>query len=248
MILRKIPTSKIFSILSLFLLCASCYSVVPLINNAAVSTVATKEQVLFSLDFSGASNTSDIKEWLKKQGFEIQKDPSDLTIYCDKGALVFDTKGQIFAYMLKSDMNITNAKKIRITWGVNSFPKNASYEKGINNESLMVYIYYGTNKLGSGSIFIPDSPYFLGLYLSNNDPPLKKYYTGRHFKEGGRFVCVGNPKLNETVTSEFDLQKGFKKAFGEDKNVPSISGIGLEVETTSTGDAKAFIKKIEILQ
>jgi hypothetical protein len=148
--------------------------------------------------------------------------------------------------MLKSDLNIKNARKARITWGVNTFPKNASYEKGIRNEALMVYVYYGREMLHSGNLFIPKSPYFLGFYLNKSDT-IGKCYTGKYFKISGRFVCVGNPAINETVISEFDLEEGFKKAFGKEKTVPSISGIGLEVETTKTGDAKAFIKKIEIL-
>jgi hypothetical protein len=250
MILRRILTSnhqmsKVFNTLFLLMLCASCYSIIPPIGNTAVNST-TQEKVLYLLDFSNASNVSDTKKWLKKQGFDIKKNPSALSIYHDKGAFVFETKGQIFSYILKSDMNIANAKKLRITWGVNSFPKNASYENGIRNEALMVYVYYGRNFMDSGSIFIPNSPYFLGLFLSNSDTT-GKYYKGSHFQVGGRFVCVGNPKLDETVVSEFDLQKGFKEGFGKDKTVPSISGIGLEVETTKTGKAKAFIKKIEIL-
>ena len=237
--------SKVFNVLFLFLLCTSCCNAIPTTGSATASKAA-QEKVLYSIDFSNTLNVSDIKKWLKKQGFEIKKDPSKLNIYYDKGSLVFDTKGRIFSYMLKSDQDIKNAKKIRITWGVNSFPKNASYEKGIRNEALMIYVYYGRNFMDSGNIFIPNSPYFLGLYLSNSDT-IGKYYRGKHFKDGGRFVCVGNPKANEMVVSEFDLQKGFKKGFGEEKAVPSISGIGLEVETTNTGDAKAFIKKIEIL-
>lgn len=237
--------SKVLNTLLLLLLCSSCHSTIPLTDNAAVGK-DTHEKVLYSLDFSDTCNVADIKKWFKEQGFEIKRNPSDLDIYHDKGSLVFDTKGQIFSYILKSDMNIANAKKLRIIWGVNSFPKNASYENKIRNEALMVYVYYGRNFMDSGSIFIPNSPYFLGLFLSDSDRT-GDYYEGRHFKAGGRFVCIGNPKLDETVVSEFDLQEGFKKGFGEDKTIPSISGIGLEVETTKTGKAKAFIKKIEIL-
>ena len=234
---------KTINILLLFLLSTSCYSIVPPTENTSVSSA--QQKVLYTLDFSNTFNVSNVKEWLKKQGFDIKKDPSELDIYYNKGTLVFNTKGQIFFYALKSDLNIKNAKKVRITWGVNSFPENANYENGIRNEALMVYVYYGRRFMSSGSIFIPNSPYFLGLFLSENDT-IGKYYIGSHFKDGGRFVCVGNPQPNGTVVSEFDLQKGFKKGFGEDKPIPSISGIGLEVQTTSTGKAKAFIKKIEI--
>lgn len=237
--------NKIFNTLFLFLLCASCYSIIPIGNVATNSAI--RDKILYSLDFSNTFNVSDTKEWLEKQGFDIKKDPSGLDIYYDKGSLVFDSKEELFFYALKTTtLDIKNAKKIRITWGVNSFPENASYEKEVNNEGLMVYIYYGTVKLDSGSFFIPNSPYFIGLFLSKNDK-IGKYYIGRHFKKGGRFVCLGTPKIDETVISEFDLQNGFKNGFGKDKSVPPITGLGLEVETTSSGPAKAFIKKIEIL-
>jgi hypothetical protein len=52
--------------------------------------------------------------------------------------------------------------------------------------------------------------------------------------------------VGETVTSEFDLDKGFKDCFNQ-QTVPFVSGIALEVETSSTGPSKGFIKKIEIL-
>ena len=111
----------------------------------------------------------------------------------------------------------------------------------------MVYVYFGDKKLSSGSMFIPNGPYFLGLYLGETDK-INNPFTGRHFKEGGRFICLANPKPGETITSEFDLDKGFKDSFGESNTVPFISGVALEVETSSTTPSKSFIKKIEFLR
>jgi len=137
------------------------------------------------------------------------------------------------------------AKKIKIVWGVENFPKGANYEKHINNEAIMVYVYFGEKKLSSDSIFIPNSPYFIGLFLGK-DEKTDTPFIGNHFKQGGRFMCLANPKLNETVRSEFDLDKAFKKCFGEKMDVPPISGIALEVETSNTTPSRAFIKSIEL--
>lgn len=59
----------------------------------------------------------------------------------------------------------------------------------------------------------------------------------------------GQPKPNETVVSEFDLDAAFKSYF--DKNrTPAITGIGFGVDTSRAGRggaAQAFIKSIEFI-
>ena len=109
----------------------------------------------------------------------------------------------------------------------------------------MIYVYFGHERLPSGTMFVPSSPYFIGLFPGAEEE-IKKPYTGRYFSKGGRFICLANPEPGETITSEFDLDEGFKECFGKDKTVPFISGLALEVETSKTGHSKAFIKKIEI--
>ena len=206
-------------------------------------------KVIYSIDFTKATD-SDARDWLKQHGFSkiesAAKDPDELGLYFQNNSLVLDTKTQLFAFMLNPSLHLNNAKTIRITWGIIQFPNGASYDNGVRNEALMVYIYYGDQNQDSDSFFIPNCPYFIGLYLGQNDT-IGKFFTGRHFTEGGRFLCLGNPKLNETVTSEYNIHDGFMKAFPNAGPTPFISGIALEVETSSTGPAKAFIKKIEIL-
>ncbi|HBM16736.1 MAG TPA: hypothetical protein DD381_10400 [Lentisphaeria bacterium] len=206
-------------------------------------------KVLYSIDFSNVTS-ADARAWLKENGFSkiesAAKDPDKLGLYFQNNSLVFDTKTDLFAFMLNPTLHLDTAKKIRITWGVNQFPDGASYDEGVRNEALMVYVYFGDKDQDSGSFFIPNCPYFIGLYLSKADT-IDKFFTGRHFTEGGRFVCVGHPKLGETVVSEYNIYDAFKKAFPDVTPVPFVSGVALEVETSSTGPAKAFIKKIEIL-
>jgi hypothetical protein len=138
---------------------------------------------------------------------------------------------------------------VRIEWGILDYPTDASYEKQINNEALMVFVFFGYDKISSGHFLIPNSPYFVGLFLGRDDE-VNKPYTGRYFKKSGRFVCLGNPAPNETVVSEFDLVETFKTCFEKD-DVPVISGIGLGTDTSGSGNngrASAFIKRIEFLE
>lgn len=220
-----------------------------LILFTASCTMFSDNKVLYSLDFTNVT-ASDPRAWLKEKGFSkiesAAKDQNKLALSFVNNSLVFDTKGQIFAFILNPSMHVDGAKKIRITWGVNNFPTDASYEKGIRNEALMVYVYFGDQDKDSGSFFIPNCPYFLGLYLGQNDT-IGKPYTGRHFTEGGRFVCIGKPQTDQTVVSEYNLAEGFKAAFPSEPTLPFVAGIALEVETSSTGPAKAFLKKIELL-
>ncbi|HJO92556.1 MAG TPA: hypothetical protein QF753_04080 [Victivallales bacterium] len=204
-------------------------------------------KVLYSINFSQPS-TQDARKWLTSQKYNFEADakyPSELGLLFKNKALVLDAKTQLFALIINRSLHLNNAKTIKIEWGVNKFPVGANYEKHINNEAIMVYVYFGDKKLSSDSIFIPNSPYFIGLFIGKEEK-LNTPFIGRHFTQGGRFICLANPKLGETITSEYNLEKGFKESFGKKLDVPFISGIALEVETSSTTPSKAFIKKIEI--
>ena len=216
--------------------------------NSGKKSNAGQGKVVYSLDFTQNSK-EDARKWLTEKGFNFESDAksqSELAVSFANESLVLEAKEKLFGLIINGSLNIKDAKKIKITWAVQEYPKGASYAKGVRNEAVMVYVYYGDKKFSSGSLFIPNSPYFLGLYLGETDKtniPVK----GKYFNEGGRFICVANPKPGETVITEFDLEKGFKESFGKDKTVPFISGVALEVETSKTGPSKSFIKKIEII-
>ena len=112
----------------------------------------------------------------------------------------------------------------------------------------MLYFFFGTEKISSGNVLIPNSPYFIALFLCQ-DEKVDFPYKGRYFHTGGRFVCLGKPTPNETVVSEFDLDAAFKRYF--DKNrTPGITGIVFGIDTSKAGGggaAEAFIKSIEFI-
>jgi hypothetical protein len=135
---------------------------------------------------------------------------------------------------------------------VTRFPKGASYEKGVRNEALMLIVFLGDERQPSGSMFIPDSPYFIGFFLCDGDDRLKHPYVGSYFKKGGRYVCLARPPAGEAVTTRFDLMKAYRAYFDrEADDDPAVSGVALAVDTKKAsggGKASAFIREIRFFK
>ncbi|MBE7446972.1 MAG: hypothetical protein HS132_17840 [Planctomycetia bacterium] len=201
------------------------------------------------IDFSDYTGGS-VYTWLESKGFCFNgrtKDHRTIKLSANENALIVKARQPTRVFIFNNSVILKKFSKVKIEWGIIQYPKDASYAKNNNNEALMVYIFFGDVRLSSGCFFVPDSPYFIGLFLSKKDE-INRPYTGRCFDEGGRFVCLGNPKPGETVISEFDLYRAFQAYFQD--AVPPISGISLAVDTSSSGDkgkAGAFIKRIEFL-
>ena len=207
---------------------------------------------VYTLDFSDYEDPNgSIHDWLEGKGFKFKRDTKnekkvELSFRDDK--LHLRTRVPAFGLIVHEQV-IPGVSRIRIHWGVAEFPEGASYEHKIDNEALMVYVFFGHEKFPSGSVFIPKSPYFIGLYLCDTDR-VERPYRGHFYKQIGRFVCLGQPSPGETITSEFNLGDAFKNYF-EKHQVPAVSGLGLEVDTKQAhhhGRAAAFIKRIELLE
>ncbi len=113
----------------------------------------------------------------------------------------------------------------------------------------MIYIFFGYDKISSGHFLIPNSPYFIGLYLCENEQ-VNTPYKGNYIHKSGRFICLGKPAPGEIISSDLNLISTFQSFFEKDE-VPVISGISLAVDTTSSGDggkATAFIRSIEFIE
>jgi len=208
-------------------------------------------KVTFSIDFFVEQGRS-VEEWLDSMGFTFDdavKNPNLIELEFTGNALVAQAKQPVRGFLYNESVDLRQFTTVRLVWGVLKYPQGASYEKNINNEALMVYIFFGDDKLASGSLLIPDSPYFLGLYLGKDDT-VGKVYKGRYYHQGGRFICLGNPAPGQTVVSELNLIEAFRSYFEKD-HVPVISGISLSVDTSASGDggkASAFIKSIEFFE
>jgi hypothetical protein len=204
----------------------------------------------FVLDFSGYTEGS-VDDWLRAKHFTFEKDARNrrlLQLSIANDTLTLEAKENLSGFLLNDAVNVKKITKIRINWGIIQYPVDVSYRREVNNEALMLYVFFGTEKISSGHVLIPDSPYFIGLFLCQ-DEEIDFPYKGRYFHAGGRFVCLGKPEPNETIVSEFDLDTAFKRYF--DKNrTPEITGIGFGIDTSKagkSGTAAAFIKSIEFI-
>ena len=193
------------------------------------------------------------EDWLQGKGFEFNEDMKrrnriDLEVNDD--SLVIEAKRGSFGIMVNETVNVPEFTYIEIDWGVNQFPEGASYEQGVRNEAIMVMIFMGDERLPSGSIFIPDSPYFVGLFLCHNDDRINHPYQGSYFKKSGRYVCGDRPAAGESVTTRFELQEAYRNYFDkEGDDDPGISGLGIALDTKKAeggGKSSAFIREIRI--
>ena len=203
------------------------------------------------IDFTDYENGS-VEQWLEAKGFKFERDARDrkkLDLEVAEEGLILDIKKSMLGMMVNEGVDLEKFTSIRLEWGVFDYPEGASYEKEIRNEALMVIVFFGYDKISSGHFLIPNAPYFIGFFLGKEEKAGESY-VGKYFKKSGRYVCLGNPKEGETVTSEYNLVEAFKKEYKKDE-VPVISGIALSVYTVGAknqGKAKAFIKSVEFLE
>lgn len=218
-----------------------------LVLSGSLPPARSADRSKHGIDFSGFSGGS-VLTWLGGKGFSPKQDASNArrVVYsASPRDLTLETRTRAFGLLL-NEMDVRDASRVQIEWGVDAFPPGASYEKGVRAEAIMLYIFFGKKRHASGSLFIPDSPYFLALYLCESEAT-NKPFRGRYHHASGRFICVDRPKLGATVATDFPIAETFKRVFGK-AEVPDVSGIGLAIDTANvsgSGIAKSFIRKIE---
>jgi hypothetical protein len=209
------------------------------------SVYGSSEHVVYSLDFS-TQPEGDATNWLKKQGFKFKLDADELKLHFADQALIIETNDQVAGFIVK-EVSLPKAKRIRIHWGVDRYPQGANWEQGVYRVPVAIMISFGKEKIDSGAFFLPDAPYFIGLFLGEKELQ-GKAYTAKYYKEGGRYFCLpcGTPTGKSTIT-DFDLEKAFLSQFNKSE-MPPVSSFGLQMNTKNTkGGARAFIRKIEFL-
>ncbi len=220
----------------------------------SVPILAGNEKLVDVVRFTDYTEGS-IEDWLQAKGFQFQED-SRRRDYIDLDigphGLVLEAKRRAFGIMPNESVNVPEFTHIEIDWGVSRFPVGASYEQGVRNEALMVIVFMGDERQPSGSMFIPDSPYFVGLFLCHNDDKKDHPYVGSYFKKGGRYVCADTPTEGVTVTSRFDLLEAYRTYFDKDRDDdPAISGLALALDTKNAdagGKSSAFIAEIRVFR
>ena len=218
----------------------------------AIGAASTPASAVHRFDFAGISDTSP-DDWLKARDFILEhdaKDRSKIRLTHADDALHLQVVRPAFGFIVH-EQDIPGAMHVELHWGVSSFPAGASYEHGIDNEAIMVYVFFGHETYSSGSLFVPDSPYFIGFFLCPaGTDEVEQPYVGHHYKKTGRYICVDHPPPGTKVVSRIDLAEEFRRSFGLEV-VPPVSGISIEVDTTDAendGRAAAFLERIEFLR
>ncbi len=196
-----------------------------------------------------------IDDWLLGKGFRFERDArrrDRIDLDVGENGLVIEAKRRVHGIMTNESVNVPEFSFIEVDWGVNRHPEGASYEQGVRNEAIMVIVFLGDERQPSGSMFIPDSPYFIGLFLCSGDDRTDHPYVGANFKKGGRYVCSDRPKDGEMVTSRFNLLEAYRAYFDKEQDDdPAVSGLALAVDTNKAGGggkSSAFIREIRFFR
>lgn len=206
------------------------------------SSALYAQSPIYTLDFSKASG--DAEDWFENNGWELKSDADDMNPKFNGGKFTIKTDDDDLGLFTKQ-VNIRNARRVRIEWGVTSYPKGADWEKGVYREAISFVMSFGKKKIASGASYVPDVPYFISLFLGEKEKEGKKYI-GNYYKKGGHYYCIpcGNP-AGTTIITEYEIPENFKKTFGQ-SSVPTITGIAFEIDVRDTdGKSAAFVKKIE---
>ena len=225
------------------------------LTGAVLAVFAYQSQAHASVDYTVdftdyQASRGPVDAWLRSKGFQFERDAtsqSKIMLRADQRGLEVDALQQAQGLLINNTINQNQYSAVEIEWGVQQHPQGASYERRVNNEAIMVHVFFGKDKKPSGSMFVPDLPYFIGLFLCNGDK-VGFPYTGRYFQQGGRYVCLQSAPTGQALVSRFDLRAGFQSIFGA--LAQSVSGYSIEVDTSSTpgpGTSSAFIKRIHFI-
>lgn len=217
---------------------------------ATFPVLATEERLVYVMRFTDYE-VGPVENWMLGKGFAFEQDAQrrdriDLDV--GEEGLVLEAKEKAFGIIPNESVNLPEFTYIEIDWGVSRFPEGASYEQGVRNEAIMIFIFMGDERQPSGSFFIPDSPYFVGLFLCHGDDKLNYPYVGAYFQKGGRYVCGDRPAEGQLVTTRFNLLEAYRAYFDKERDDdPAVSGIALSLDTKKAkggGRSLAFIREI----
>lgn len=202
-------------------------------------------EVVHTIDFSGQPD-GPAETWLRQRGFVFRLDAEKLAPRFENDRLVLQTEGAR-AGLFELPMHLSGVGRLRVAWGVERYPHGADWSRGVTAVPVAVMTSFGTRKISSGSLFVPNAPYFIGLFLGEKETA-GRVYLGNYYKKGGRYYCTpcGIPTGRQVVTV-FDLADAFRTEF-ETEEIPPISRFGFQMNTKRTsGGAVAFIEKVEFL-
>lgn len=203
------------------------------------------EETVFRIDFTGQPD-GDATAWLKEQGFEFKRNAKRLNPRFEDSRLVLETDGREVGLIVR-ELELTGVERVRIRWGVERYPQGADWEGGIYRVPIAAMISFGEEKIDSGALFVPNAPYFIGLFLGEKEEE-GRAYTAQYYRKGGRYFCVPcSPPVDETVNTDFNLKEAFDQQFDVPPTRP-ITSFGFQMNTEDTqGGARAFLETVEFI-
>lgn len=201
----------------------------------------------FELDFS--TLLDDVRSELTDLGFSFEKGMEDdeaIRLFVKNDRLNIATPVQSVGVMVKKDLHVLRPGWLEIEWGIEQYPHGGAWHLGRKQEAVMVVLFFG-DSLSSTSFYLPDVPVFLGMFLGEHEPPLQPFVS-ENYGDRGRYVCVGNPRPGQTITTRLNIPEAFHYWIGN-RAMPSITGIAIEVDTSDLpagATSSAFIKRISL--
>ena len=98
----------------------------------------------FVLDFSGYTGGS-VDDWLRARHFTFEKDAKNrrlLQLSVANDTLTLEAKGHLSGFLFNDAVNVEKITRIRINWGIIQYPVDVSYQRKVNNEALMLYVFF----------------------------------------------------------------------------------------------------------
>jgi hypothetical protein len=213
---------------------------------SSATMVGAASRVLYRVDFSSHPD-GDAVAWLTRQGFAFHLKAHELAPRFEQGRLVLETTTETAGGFVQT-LHMPGVRRLRVRWGVDRYPQGADWAKGVYRVPIAVMVSFGEDKMASGSLFVPNAPYFLSVFLGAREQE-GRAYTAQYYKQGGRYFCqpCGAPP-GQTVVTEFDLATQFTEQF-QQRVLPPVSSVGVQMNTTdTTGGARAFLMSIELLE
>ena len=223
----------------------SCFLCCVTLLLASETILGASNRVIYRVDFSQQPD-GDAVTWLTRQGFALHLRAHELAPRFEQGRLVLETAKETAGVFVQK-LNLPGVRRLRVRWGVDRYPRGADWAKGVYRVPLAVMVSFGEEKIDSGSMVIPNAPYFLGVFLGEHEQE-GRAYTARYFTKGGRYFCQPcGVKPGQTVVTEFDLEQHFTEQF-QHSVLPPVSSMSFQMNTTdTTGGARAFLITVELL-
>jgi hypothetical protein len=204
-------------------------------------------RAIWQLDFTGPSSVA--RTILADDGFVFEEDMAAdgaIELLSEKGCLLLRTSKPAFGLVAKRDLPPGKTNWLVIEWGVGRFPETANWQRGVRREAIMIYLFFGQPQ-PADRFFLPQSPYFIGHFLGQHEPP-RQPFIGNSYRQTGRYVCLATPEPGQLVSTAFNFADAFHRWF-DSETVPPVTGIAIAMDTSglADGSSSAFIKRIALV-